>query len=486
MQPIDQWLEAAARLADSGRLVEAEGLYQRVLARDPELPDAWFDYARLLRRQRKPDAALAAYQQALDRGVRAPEEVHLNRGVIFSDDLRRPEDAERELDSALALEPDFVPALLNLANLHEDMGRAREALQAYQRLLALQPDHGEALARLAGVEGAAASVPGLETRLRAALDRPEPDAGTRASLGFALGRLLDARGNYDEAYASYARANADSRASAPARAARYDRAAHERLIDSIIATFRPGSPAPVSGPLPGPPIFICGMFRSGSTLVEQVLAGHPDVRTGGELSLLPALVRARFEPYPSRVAGMTRPQLASAAQAYLAEVSRIFPAGTRVTDKRPDNYLHIGLIKTLFPCARIVHTRREALDNLLSIYFLHLDPRMAYALDPEDIAHHYLQYRRLMAHWHALYGDDLLDFDYDAFVRDPGPWLDRLLAFCGLPPASGLLDFARVAQPVRTASVWQVRRPLHAGSSGRWRNYAKHLEKVRAMLENGS
>lgn len=483
MQPIGQWLEDAARLADSGRLVEAAECYRRVLAKEPGLADAWFDYARLLRRQRNPDAALAAYQQALDRGVRAPEEAHLNRGVIYSDDLRRPEEAERELNAALTRDPRFVPALLNLANLHEDMGRAPEALRTYQRLLALQPDHGEALARLAGVEGAVAQVPGLEGQLRAALDRPVSDAATRASLGFALGRLLDARGAYDDAYASYSRANADSRASVPATVARYDRAAHERLIDAIIATFQPGVPVPVSEPLRDPPIFICGMFRSGSTLVEQVLAGHPEVRTGGELSLLPALVRARFEPYPSRVAGMAAPQLASAAQAYLADVSRIFPDGARVTDKRPDNYLHIGLIKTLFPRARIVHTRRDPLDNLLSVYFLHLDPRMAYALDPEDIAHHYLQYQRLMAHWHALHGDDLFDFDYDAFVQDPEPWLERLLAFCGLPPADGLLDFARVDQPVRTASVWQVRRPLHARSSGRWRHYAKHLEKVRAMLE---
>lgn len=458
-------------------------LYGRLLEDQPDLPDAWYDYARLLRRQRKPEAALAAYQQALDRGVRAPEEVHLNRGVIYSDDLRRPLEAESELKAALALDPRFVPALFNLANLHEDMGRAPEALESYLRLLALQPDHDEALARLAGVDGAVRQVPDLEARLRAALARPGSDAATRASLGFALGRLLDARGAYDDAYSSYARANADSRASAPANTARYDRAAHERLVDALIATFGPGVPTPVAAPMADPPIFICGMFRSGSTLVEQVLAGHPAVRSGGELSLLPALVRARFEPYPARIAGMSGAALTNAAQAYLAELSRIFPAGTRVTDKRPDNYLHIGLIKTLFPGARIVHTRREPLDNLLSIYFLHLDPRMAYALDAEDIAHHYLQYRRLMAHWRALYVDDLFDFDYDAFVRDPDPWVERLLGFCGLPPAPRLLDFTRVNQPVRTASVWQVRRPLHAGSSGRWRHYAKHLERARAMLE---
>ena len=117
---------------------------------------------------------------------------------------------------------------------------------------------------------------------------------------------------------------------------------------------------------------------------------------------------------------------------YLQTLSDLYPGAEYVTDKRPDNFLNIGLIKTLFPDARIVHTTRNPLDNCLSIYFLHLDQRMSYALDLLDIGHYYREYRRLMAHWQALYGPDILDFDYDAYVRDPGPAVERLLAFCGL------------------------------------------------------
>lgn len=146
-----------------------------------------------------------------------------------------------------------------------------------------------------------------------------------------------------------------------------------------------------------------------------------------------------------------------------------------VTDKRPDNFLHLGLIKTLFPNAKIIHTRRDPLDNLLSLYFLHLDPGMAYALDLEDAAHWYREHLRLMAHWKALYSNDIFDVDYDALVRNPEPAIERLLSFCGLGWEDNVLNFHRSRSTVKTASVWQVRQPLHARSSGRWRNYERYM-----------
>jgi hypothetical protein len=156
--------------------------------------------------------------------------------------------------------------------------------------------------------------------------------------------------------------------------------------------------------------------------------------------------------------------------------------GRLLTDKRPDNFLHIGFIKTLFPGAKIVHTRRNPLDNLLSLYFLHLDPGMAYALDLADAAHWYGQYERLMAHWKALYPNDIFDVDYDELVREPNPVIERLLDFLYLEWDGSLLDFHRGGTPVKTASVWQVRQPLHPRSSGRWRNYRTQLEPIAGLL----
>jgi hypothetical protein len=224
------------------------------------------------------------------------------------------------------------------------------------------------------------------------------------------------------------------------------------------------------------------MFRSGSTLTEQVLAGHSRVKAGGEIDFVPTLVQTALAPFPQRMAQVTPRELDEFAAHYLAALARLFPDAAVVTDKRPENFLYIGLIKSLFPDARIVHTTRNALDNCLSVHFLHLDHAMGYALDLMDTAHYYRQYRRLMAHWKSLYGGDILDLDYDAFVRDPRPAVERLLAFCELDWEESCMEFHRVSNAVKTASVWQVREPLYQRSSGRWQNYARELEPLRAYL----
>ncbi|MBX3480048.1 MAG: sulfotransferase [Caulobacter sp.] len=479
---LETLLGEAAALRRAGRDREAEAAYERLLARHPDLPDSWYNLALLQRRAGRFDAALASYQQALGRRVSGPEEVHLNRGVIYADDLRRPEDAERELAAALKLNPRYVPALLNLGNLHEDRGRKAAALDAYARILALDPGHPEALARTAGLSAATGADDPMIGRLRQAIVRPGLAAEDRASLAFSLGRLLDGAGAFDPAFEAYRQANDFSRAAAQGRA-RYDRAAQERLVDSLIAAFPlSDGPSPAAAADRPPPIFICGMFRSGSTLAEQVLASHPDVTSGGELDLLPAMVR-RLSPWPASLPHLGPGDLTGLANGYLDALRALFPEAVRITDKRPDNFLHVGLIKRLFPDARIVHTVRAPLDNALSVWFLHLDQSMAYALDLGDIGHYLAQERRLMAHWKALWPDDILTFEYDAFVRAPRPATEALLAFCGLAWDEACLAFHKTDSNVKTASVWQVREPLYQRASGRWKNYRARLEPLRTWLE---
>jgi len=264
--------------------------------------------------------------------------------------------------------------------------------------------------------------------------------------------------------------------------ASYDRRRQELFVDQLIDTFGQDRRDVAPRTSSGSPIFICGMFRSGSTLVEQVLAGHSLVTAGGEIDLLPMLVQTELAPFPGRMAHTSAPQVAALAARYLAAVSRQFPEARRITDKRPDNFLYIGLIKQLFPDAKIVHTTRDALDNCLSIYFLHLDHGMSYARDLMDIGHYYRQYQRLMAHWKSQFGADILDFDYDAFVRNPRPAVEKLLAHCDLGWEESCLSFHQVRNAVKSASVWQVREPLYRHASGRSRNYARHLEALRAYL----
>jgi len=456
--------------------------YERLLARWPNLPEGWYNLGLLQRRARQFEAALASYARALEQGIAQPEEVHLNRGVIFSDCLRQDEAAERELRAALALNPGYLPALQNLANLHEDLGRREEARGSYARMLELDPNAFEALARYAQLADIRAADDPLIGRLRSALAHPAVSPAERASLGFALVRALDACGQYPEAFAAAAAAHRASRASAPA--ARYDRAAHEHVIGELIRAFpRPRRHALQAGMPAGPrPIFICGMLRSGSTLAEQLLAGNPRLARGGELDFLPHLVHSQLAPFPAAMLEVSEGALAQLAREYLANLTRLFPGAAWVTDKRPDNFLYLGLIKSLFPDARIVHTTRAALDTCLSIFFLHLDQRMSYALDLMDIGHYFTQYRRLMAHWKTLYGEDILDFNYDALVREPLPAAQGLLAFCGLEWNAACLDFAQRAGAVKTASVWQVREGLYQRSSGRSRHYARELAGLEAYL----
>lgn len=468
-------LQKASQLREAGRFGEAEAAYIDVLALDPAQPTSWYNLGFVQRQQGKFADALNSYSEALKRGVSQPEEVHLNRAVIYADQLRREDKAERELNAALARNPRYAPAFFNLANLREDRGHLADAAAYYERALEVAPDMLEALARLAQIEQGATRER-MIARVRAALAPPEVSLADRASLGFALGRLLDQAGSYEDAFAAYAEANAMSRASAGVL---YDRSAHEALISRTIAAFASAVQDPA--PDPAAPVFVCGMFRSGSTLTEQVLAGHPQLTAGGELDLVPAIARA-FAPFPERAATLSAAEARDLAARYMWDVKRLFPQAARITDKRPDNFLYIGLIKRLFPGAKIVHTVRHPLDTVLSIYFLHLDHAMSYALDLMDVAHYYAQYRRLMAHWKALYPDDILDFDYDAFVREPREQTARLLAFLGLARSEECLAFHRRTNLVKTASVWQVREPLYRRASGRWRNYAAQLEPVRQAL----
>jgi hypothetical protein len=389
----------------------------------------------------------------------------------------------------LSLDPTYVPALINLANLHEDLGRRDRAADVYERLLALNPEAPQILARYAGLKVFSDKADPFIERMRRALAQPKIDLADRASLQFALGRALDQCGEYELAFRTYRAANRDSRASAPSRFRDYDLREQERLIDRLIAAFPRGKastgPQIYSPKVGAPkPIFICGMFRSGSTLTEQLLAGHPEVSAGGESDFLLHASATRLNPFPESIPDTSALLFESIAVEYVDMLLDLFGSKRYVTDKRPDNFLLIGLIKTLFPAAKIVHTTRDALDNCLSIYYLHLDQTMSYALDLMDIGHYYVQYRRLMAHWNALYGSDILDLSYDTLVADTRPVVERMLDFLDLGHHDDCFRVPLAGRVIKTASVWQVREPLYRRSSGRAKNYERQLGPLRAYLSS--
>ena len=482
MDSLETKIRAAHTLLRENRSLEAIEAYKAVLVQSARQPDCWFNLAFLLRQTGQYEGALNCYEKALEFGVAEPEAARVNRAVIYSDYLRRDDAAAAELNLALELNPAHLPALLNLARIREDNGRRDEAETLYRRALAVDARCFLALARLADLQPAASCDAALIARLNAAITLAGGSNADRADLGFALGRALDARGEYREAFAAYNAANRASLEVARPVLGRYDRAGHEQITDRLIATPLPAPVAIASGPAAARPIFICGMFRSGSTVAEQLVAGHPRVGAGGELEFLPVTVAGALQPFPESLGSVTAARLAELAHDYRSATARMFPDAAWITDKRPDNFMCIGLIKTLFPDALIVHTTRDPLDTCLSIYFLHLDSRKTYAVDLMDIGHYYREYRRLMSHWRSLYGDSIIDFDYDDLVREPQAASAALFARLGLEWDAKYLDFRNAPRAVRTASVWQVREPLYRRSSGRARHYATQLEPLRAYL----
>ncbi len=465
------------QLLGLGQRNEAIVLYRAALAIDATKPDIWYNLAWAYRASRQFDAALDAYGEALKYGIRNPEEVRLNRAAILADHLYQPDAAEAELRAALTESPAFVPAFLNLGTLHEDFGRAEAARTAYRRVLTYAPANGRAIARLAMIDLAEGNVGNALGTLASGLPTTH-DTVDRAEILFATATALDAHQQYDAAFETLGTANALAQSGARNR---YDPLAHEHYIDRLIQTFREPVSMPSAQKEQGlQPIFVVGMFRSGSTLVEQLLSRNSAINAGGELEFIPALAQSVLEPYPEAVAQMDSVVINANRSAYLSELARVVPAGW-VTDKRCDNILHVGLIKTLFPEAPILHTIRHPLDTLISVLFVHFGEGVSYGFDQRDVAHYYIQYRRLLDHWRTLYGDAICDVDYDRLVIDPRTEIEPALNSIGVK-WDATTGHAGEVRSVRTASSWQVRKTLHRQSSGRWQHYAAHLEPARQML----
>jgi hypothetical protein len=465
-----QILQQAGLLEQAGRLPEAEQLYRELIGRTPEFATARFNFACFLRRRGLLEEALAEHQAALELGIGQPEEVLSNMGVILNE-LRRDADARAHFERALAANANYIPALYNLALLLEEFGERDQALGMFRRILELDPHYYDALVRIVHAVRIADPESPLVGRLRRALRRPHLPALTRESLHFALGKAYDDCGRYDLAFGQYLLGNRES----AARLLPYDRQAEEAQVAGILATFTPAWIAAAEPASDRPLVFITGMFRSGSTLIEQMLAGHPRIAAGGEIAYFDRALARTAEPLAATVRGMGQDGLRALGAGYVDYLDRTFPAGAIVTNKRPDAFAWLGLLKGLFPNARFVNTVRDPRDTGLSIWFQQLDGRVAYANDLANIAHHWSLYRRLMEHWQGLFGEAIFDADYDAFVAGPRPVAQALLGFLGLDWREECLDFSLRPNRVRTASVWQVREPLYGRASGRWRRYLPWL-----------
>jgi tetratricopeptide (TPR) repeat protein len=469
--------EIATILLEKNQSEIAQKCYQKYLECHPKSAAAHFELAHLLKKLGAFNQALEHYQQSLNLKINQPETVHVNIAVIYSQ-LRNEQLAKAHLERALTCKSDYIPALFNLATLHEEWGEQEQAFSLYHKILQITPDNIEAITRIINAkkinETHQAFIKELEQLLASSkqISQIDSEAGH-----FALGKAYDDRMQFDLAFKHYNTANKYCAQRCPS----YDSNAHEHYIQTIIQTFNERWIADNTQDSRYAPTFICGMFRSGTSLTEQILAAHSDVTSGGELSLLSTIIKNTAGKFPGDFKS-DKTLLTAVSRQYKDGIATLFPNAGMVTDKRPDNFVYLGLLKAIFPHAKFICTIRNPLDVCLSVYFQHLGNALPYSTNLLDIAHYFIQYVKLLRHWKNIMPNHILIIDYDNLVVSQTPNTEKLLRFCHLPWQDKCLEFHNHKNAVKTASVWQVRQPMYQTSVHRSRHYASHLREVESYL----
>lgn len=476
-------LHIGMTLRREGQLNDALPWYRMALDLDPGQGFAWEQLAELHAEREEPGEAVPCWERvlALSPGDRAAP--HLGLGLALQDDGRLPE-AEAQYRTAARLQPELAGPHHNLGVVHEELGAMAAAEAAFREALRLQPGFAMPHARLATLlrdELPAADLALLEGRLA----DPELGPDHRARLLFALAHVRDARGDFPGAADCLRRANALTLGSAAGRRD-YSPGDHERFVGALIGAFSReffGRHAG-AGLETRRPVFVMGFPRSGTTLVEQVLASHPLVLGAGELRL----ARQTFESIPAVLNGSGPvadhvPRLDAASIRLLGvrhlEGLNALDGGRaeRVVDKMPDNYLYLGLLAVLFPEAVFIHCRRDPRDVAVSCWMTDFRS-IRWANHPDHLAARLREHERLLGHWTATLPVAVHQVDYEETVADLEGVAARLLSACGLDWEPACLEFHRTRRTVRTASITQVRRPLYQRSVARWKNYTGDLGEL--------
>lgn len=426
------------------RYDEAKDALQRAVSLDPAQAAAWYNLARMYLLRDDVNHAIEAYQKAV---------------ALAPDD----EDFHHQTARALQMR-----------------GKFDVAEQFYAKALELNPESLSALAHLIEYKKFESPDDPLLVQAQTLVDGARDNAPQVVGLCFTLGKILDRMNEFERAFRYYARGNRLRMAAIEAKDTP-DRLAGQ--ADKVIQRYSAEKLQAYQawGNLSERPILIVGMPRSGTTLTEQIIAAHPRVAGGGERGYW-AQVRNRID------AGeivLDQAGIDGLARDYLADLATVVGAETadRVTDKMPHNFLNIGLIHAVFPNARIIHVRRNPVDNCLSIFFQGFNDSHAYSFDLEELASHYREYQRVMAHWRKLIPKDrLFEFGYEDLVADQEGMSRRLIEFCGMEWDDACLSYYENDRAVKTASIWQVRQKIYSSSVERWRNYEPYIAPLMRLL----
>jgi tetratricopeptide (TPR) repeat protein len=491
----------AQLLQEEGKIPEALAWYQEALARDANTPRIYCNLASALSEQDRYDEAIAQYETALRLDPKCPE-AHNGLGFVYHEQ-GRDDEAKKQYERTLELKPDFAPAYCNLGTLLEELNDLESAEKYFRTALQHDPNHAGAKAQLATMLRSKLPDEDLES-MRKQLADPDLLPGKRAVLRFGLAQTLDARKEYAEAAEHLREANALALDAWRKRGDSYDPDRHKQFVAEMIQKCTPEFFDRLRGLGVDSerPVFIVGLPRSGTTLIEQILASHSQVYGAGELRF----AREDFESLPTVMSsfqpgegGALAPRAGPAkegsdpAMEYLAHIDRdalhavagrhlerlngLNSTALRIADKMPDNYMYLGMLSVLFPKAKFIHCRRDLRDIAVSCWMTNFR-QIRWANDKDHIASRFADYQRMMEHWRATLPVPLLDIDYEETVADLESVARRLVSWCGLEWEPACLEFHQTERPVRTASVTQVRQPIYTRSVARWKNYEPALRDL--------
>lgn len=472
----------AALSLTADRPLDAERLLRHALRQSKYLPLAYRGLAPALMALGRLTEADAATCHLMKIEPRSPQTWVVRAGVAIR--LMRQAEALEAYERALELRPGEAGLQLSIGHVQKTLGRRAESEASYRAVLALDPGRAEAWWSLADLKNYTFSDADIEAVERLIGSDPR-DRSNQAQLHFALGKAFEQRSRFGESFAHYARGNALRRLELPFDfdAFEHRSARIRKFFDAAFFSARRGSGDPDVAP-----IFIVGLPRSGSTLIEQILASHSCVEGTMELQNVLNIVAAMDDmtasrdAYPESVAMCPDAELTALGSRYIAETAPLRHGRERFTDKLPNNFSHVGLIHAILPNAKVIDARRHPLDACFSTFKQYFAEGQAFSYDLEGLGRYYRSYLALMDHWDAVLPGKVLHVQYEELVREPETQIRRLLQFCGLGFEPACLNFHQTRRPVRTASAEQVRQPIYTAAIGYWRNFERELEPLRCAL----
>jgi tetratricopeptide (TPR) repeat protein len=461
-------------------LSEAEASFSRAVAIKPNLAEPHTNLGNVYRVMGRFDKAENSLRRALK--LQPGDEIARNALGMSLLAMGRPQDAKVHFGKVLKTKPRSLDALVGMGQITGIEGDFSQAEGFYKRALEIDPNMVSALSNLAGLRRMTLADSGWLERVKE-LAGDSTDPVNEANLRYAMGKYYDDVGQFDAAFASYQRANELMKT----LARNYQRDAHESFVDDLIGVYTRDLIAAVKGVVSDSmlPVFVVGMPRSGTSLVEQIIASHPAACGAGELTFWTRALREHEAM--ARQGLLPEPVRRKLAEEYQRQLRDYSADAQRIVDKAPANSEYLGVIHSVFPNARIIHMRRDPIDTCLSCYFQQFSAALSYTLDLADLAHYYRQFHRIMAHWHAvLPPGTILDVPYEQLVADQEGWTRKILQFVGLEWHERCLNFQSTHRTVATASAWQVRQKIYRGSVERWRNYSKFIGPLRELKELGA